>query len=125
MLMKLILLCLGGAAGTLARYGLDGAAHRTIGQGFPYGTMVVNLLGCFLLGFFVSVYNGPFALDHRFKFFFMVGFCGAFTTFSTFILQTAELVEEKMLMLAALNVGISLLAGLVLFVVGLKLGKLL
>jgi len=123
--MKWLCLILGGALGTLARYGLDGAAHKTMGHGFPYGTLAVNMFGCFLLGFFVSVYKGAFVIDHRFNFFLMVGFCGAFTTFSTFILQTAELVEDKMIMLAFLNVGLSIIAGMALFIIGLKAGKLL
>ena len=123
--MKWIFLLAGGALGTLSRYFLDGAAHKAMGHGFPYGTLAVNVLGCFLLGFFVSVFNAQFALEHHLKFFLVVGFCGAFTTFSTFILQTAELADEKLWMMAVLNVAISIMAGLVFFVLGLKAGKLL
>jgi CrcB protein len=123
-MVKILLLSVGGAIGTVARYLLDGASHRMMGDGFPYGTLVVNVLGCFLLGLFVSSYDGHFAQDHLVRFFLIVGFCGAFTTFSTFILQTAELVNENMPMLAMLNVVLSILAGLIFFVIGIKTGKL-
>ena len=88
----LFAIALGGAAGTLARYGLGSYAQRFSGT-FPYSTLLINVLGSFALGFFVRYLLGTtYAPELRAGL--TIGFCGGFTTFSTFSYETATLVED-------------------------------
>ncbi len=87
-------LILGGALGTVARYVLAGAVYRAWGTAFPYGTLAVNLTGCFLVGVLTVLSEEKFILGPAGRVFLMIGFCGAFTTFSTFILETANLMKD-------------------------------
>ncbi|MBU0650667.1 fluoride efflux transporter CrcB, partial [bacterium] len=92
--MKFLFLLIGGMLGTLLRYVFSGIAHRILGIGFPYGTFIVNIVGCFFLGFLAVAAEEKFLLDTNMKVFLMVGFCGAFTTFSTFMLETSNLIRD-------------------------------
>lgn len=108
-------------AGTLCRYGLQGIVQYRTGSGFPSGTLVVNLLGCFFLG---GV--GEFALNHLsfppdWRIGVMIGFFGAFTTFSTFGWETIHMLEDGEWMKAAVYAGASVLGGLFLLRVGIWL----
>jgi CrcB protein len=93
MLTRILLLSLAGAAGTLCRYGLTGLVHRFAGAGFPWGTFVVNIIGCFLAGLGWSLFENkwPFAAQARIAV--MIGFMGAFTTFSSYILETQNIIR--------------------------------
>ncbi|MBN1939156.1 MAG: CrcB family protein, partial [Candidatus Aminicenantes bacterium] len=76
--MKTILiLCVSGALGTLARYSLSGLVYRLFGSRFPYGTMAVNLLGCLVLGFLAALAEVRLTLTPQARLFLMIGFCGA------------------------------------------------
>ena len=90
--MILFLIALGGAVGSLLRYLIGGAVQRTSGSGFPAGTMFVNVVGCFLIGVFVRFLLNM-QLSAELRALLVVGFCGGFTTFSTFTLEAAGLVE--------------------------------
>jgi len=103
-MIKFVNLIIGGAAGTVARYTLSGAVHRILGASFPYGTFLVNCSGCLILGFLVSFTERKLLLDTNMRLLLMVGFCGAFTTFSTFILETANLIKDGEATRAFLNV---------------------
>ncbi len=116
---------IGGMAGTAARYAVSGLAYRLWGAGFPYGTMFVNLLGCFLVGFFVSLTEKKFLLSPNARILLMVGFCGAFTTFSTVILETTYLIRDGESMRAFLNVFLSVLIGLIILRAGIFVGELI
>ena len=92
--MRIALLVVFGTAGTLARYAMQGLVQERTGLSFPWGTLVVNLVGCFLLGGI-----GEYALTHltippEWRIGITVGFFGAFTTFSTFSWETAKLLED-------------------------------
>ena len=87
-------LAAGGILGTFARYFLSGAVYRVWGASFPFGTLVVNLVGCFAIGFLAVLAEEKFLLGPAARVFLMIGFCGAFTTFSTFILETANLTKD-------------------------------
>ncbi|MGB6525500.1 MAG: fluoride efflux transporter CrcB, partial [Candidatus Acidiferrales bacterium] len=92
--MRIFLLAMFGIAGTLARYGLEGAVQGRSGSGFPYGTLSVNLLGCFFMGL-----AGKFALNHvsispDWRIAITAGFFGAFTTFSTFSWESVRMLED-------------------------------
>ncbi len=116
-------LALGSLAGGFARYGLAGAIQARLGPAFPYGTLVVNLSGCLLIGFLDSLAVRRLALGPEARLLLMGGFCGAFTTFSGLVLDTANMLRAGEAGRALLNVAASLLAGFLLFLVGLRLGE--
>ncbi len=116
--MKWLNLGLGSLAGGFARYFLAGVMYRLAGTGFPYGTLAVNLSGCFLIGFLNGLAEEKFLLGPDARALLMIGFCGAFTTFSTFVLETANLVKDGEMVKAAVNVGVSVVFGLALFILG-------
>jgi CrcB protein len=113
----LLAIALGGALGALARHKVGSLAMHWLGSGFPYGTLAVNLAGSFLLGLLTGGLAFRFNLPLEARAFLMVGFCGAFTTFSTFALDFALLTERGNLMLAGLYVAISV-AGAILAMFG-------
>jgi len=111
-----------GAAGTLARYGLQGVAYQSTGTSFPSGTLVVNLLGCFLLGGVAQYSLNHLSVPPDWRLAITVGFFGAFTTFSSFGWETVRMLEDGEWWKAALYVGTSVLGGLLLVMLGVRLG---
>jgi CrcB protein len=109
-----------GGMGALARFGLDGAVSSVLGREFPYGTLLVNLLGAFILGLLVglAVRGDGYRLA-------ATGLIGSFTTFSTWALESHRLGEDGQLRLGALNFVISLILGLGAAWAGRKLGAVL
>lgn len=91
-MMILFLIALGGAIGSLLRYLIGGAVQRSTASGFPLGTMFVNVTGCFLIGVFVR-YLLNMQTSAELRALLVVGFCGGFTTFSTFTFESAGLIE--------------------------------
>ena len=90
--MIYLLIALGGAAGSLFRYLVGGAVQRMSDSGFPVGTMVVNISGCFIIGVLVRQFLNM-QLSPELRALLIVGFCGGFTTFSTFSAETLGLIE--------------------------------
>jgi CrcB protein len=90
--MIYLLIALGGAAGSLLRYLLGGAMQRMSASGFPVGTLVVNVSGCFIIGVLVRQFMNM-QLSPELRALLIVGFCGGFTTFSTFSAETLGLIE--------------------------------
>ncbi|MCM8794536.1 MAG: fluoride efflux transporter CrcB [Candidatus Omnitrophica bacterium] len=123
--MKWLPLAVGGVAGTFARYALAGFVYTLFGTDFPYGTLAVNLSGCFLIGFLASIAEEKFLLGPPGRLLLMIGFCGAFTTFSTFMLETANLIKDGETFRAFLNVLLSVVAGFFVFRIGVFLAELL
>ncbi len=119
----LIGLTLGSIAGGFARYFLAGGMYRAVGTGFPYGTLAVNVSGCFLIGLFDSLAQGKLPLTHEARILLMTGFCGAFTTFSAFILETSNLIKAGEGARAAGNIAASLVLGFLFFKLGDLLGR--
>ncbi|HEV2617199.1 MAG TPA: fluoride efflux transporter CrcB [Candidatus Acidoferrales bacterium] len=120
--MRILLLAVFGVAGTLARYGLEGAVQHRAGSSFPYGTLSVNLLGCFFLGLI-----GRFALNHvvlspDWRIGVTVGFFGAFTTFSTFSWETVRMLEDGEWVKGLTYIAASVLLGLILMLAGIRAG---
>lgn len=116
--MILLLIAVGGAAGSLLRYLLGGAVQRSSASGFPFGTMFVNVAGCFLIGIFVrSLLNIQTSAELRALL--VVGFCGGFTTFSTFSFETMGLLEGGEYARAATYVVVSVTGSLAATMVGM------
>ena len=103
------LVAAGGALGTMARYFVSSAA-LPLSKHLPWGTLIVNVLGSFAIGFFgtLTLANGRFPWPEPWRMFVMVGFCGGFTTFSSFSLQTLDLLRGGAAGRACLNIGLSL-----------------
>jgi fluoride exporter len=102
---------LGGAIGTTGRYWLSGVVARAFGETFPWGTLIINVTGSFVIGFFAAL-TGPdgrvFASSTT-RQFVMVGLCGGYTTFSSFSLQTLNLMNDGEWANAAANIGLSVI----------------
>lgn len=102
---------IGGALGTGARFWLSGVVAQRGGEFFPLGTLIVNVTGSFAIGIFAAIADpqGPLLVSPRLRQFFMIGLCGGYTTFSSFSLQTLDLVQEGDWLKAALNTVLSVL----------------
>ncbi len=124
-MVKWIYLGIGGLVGTFLRYILARNINQFTGGQFPYGTLVVNLLGCFLVGVFAILADKKLAMDANMKLLFMIGFCGAFTTFSTFIFETSNLINDGQMLRALANILISVIVGFFVFRLGLWVGELI
>jgi CrcB protein len=104
-MLDYILVMLGGALGTGARFWVSGLVAERLGELFPAGTLVVNVTGSFVIGFLAgfSDPDGPFLASPRLRQFFMIGMCGGYTTFSSFSLQTLDLFRDGDWFKAGLN----------------------
>jgi len=113
----------GGIVGTVFRYLLAGIIYQAFGTNFPYGTLAVNLIGCFIVGFLATLAEEKFLLGPNARMLLMAGFCGAFTTFSTFMLETANLIKDGETMRAFANVVGSVIIGFLVFRFGVFLAE--
>jgi CrcB protein len=104
---QLLLVGVGGAIGAICRYWLSTLVYSLTGRGFPWGTLAVNLLGSLLMGFLSVWLLERMTLSAELRALLMVGVLGAFTTFSTFSLETLVLLEEGAVARAAANIGLS------------------
>jgi CrcB protein len=114
-MLSYIWVIVGGALGTGARFWVSGFVAQRIGEFFPFGTLVVNVTGSFVIGFFAEFTDpqGPFLIPLGFRQFFMMGVCGGYTTFSSFSLQTLDLAQDGDWLKAGLNTLLSLVCCLV------------
>jgi len=119
----LLLLLVFGSIGTLARYGLQGVVQYRTGSTFPAGTLMVNLLGCFLMGGIGQYSFMHISIPADWRIGLTVGFFGAFTTFSTFSWETVHLLDDGDWMRALLYAGVSFLGGLFLLKLGMRLAR--
>jgi CrcB protein len=121
--VKLFLIALFGAIGTLARYGLQGVVQIRAGSAFPYGTLLINLSGCLLLGFIGQLTLNRILISSDMRIAIAVGFFGGYTTFSSFGWETAKMLEEGEWLRATTYVAASVFAGLLLSVAGIRLAN--
>ena len=121
--MRIALIAVFGALGTLARYGLQGIVQIRLVSTFPYGTLLVNLSGCFLLGLVGQFTMNRMVISPDWRVAIAVGFFGGYTTFSSFGWETAKLLDEGAWLRASAYVGASVVAGLLLSVAGIRIAN--
>ena len=102
---SILAIAAGGALGALSRYGVNIAAMKALGSGFPYATLAVNVLGSFAIGLCIALFAHVWQPPETLRLFIVTGFLGAFTTFSAFSLDFVTLVERQAYMLSALYLG--------------------
>jgi CrcB protein len=120
---RFLLVCLGGAIGSGARFALSLWIRALLGAGFPYGTLAVNVLGSFLLGMLMRVGLGSELLSPAARLTLGTGVMGGFTTYSSFNYETLQLLEDGALVLALLNVAVTVASCLVAGWLGLSMGR--
>ena len=124
-MVRVLAIAAGGAVGALLRYWMSSGTHALLGRGFPYGTLVVNVLGSFAIGFLFVLFLERMTLSGEWRAGILVGVLGAFTTFSTFSIETLNLLEEGAHLKASLNVVLSVALCLAGAWFGLLLGRTL
>jgi CrcB protein len=121
--MPLFLVGLGGFAGAISRYLVDGFVTDRTGGGFPWGTLVINATGSFVIGFLFAMTAERAILPADLRGPLMIGFIGAYTTFSTYMLESWQLIEGGSYGPAIANLGGSVAIGLVAVAAGLIVGR--
>lgn len=104
MVVKFLIVMIGSAIGGAARYWLSGAVYKFLPENFPYGTLVVNVTGSFILGFIFFYLNENNLISPEWRLLLTTGFCGGLTTFSTFSYETVTLLNNSDYMSAMINV---------------------
>jgi CrcB protein len=122
--VRYLVISLGGVLGANARYLLGNWIAARYGTGFPYGTMVINVSGSFVMGFFVVLVTERCVVHPNWWLFFAVGFLGAYTTFSTFSFESVALIQGGAWGLALANMIGSVVLGLVAVLAGMALARL-
>jgi len=122
-MQRFLLVCCGGAAGTGVRYLIGVWAGRRLGPAFPYGTLIVNLAGCFLLSLVMHLALGLASFPANLRLALTTGFMGGLTTYSTFNYETSKLIEDGALRTAAINLTATVLGCFVAGLLGLLLAR--
>jgi CrcB protein len=122
-ILRILLIAIFGAVGTLARYGLQGVVQIRAGGAFPYGTLLINLTGCFLLGLIGQFTLNRMLISPDWRVAITVGFFGGYTTFSSFGWEAAKMLEDGEWLRASTYVAASVFVGLFLSVAGIRLAN--
>lgn len=120
---KLVLIAVGGGAGSVLRYLVSGWCQRLAGSGFPLGTLTVNVTGCFLIGLLMAVFTGPALIREEYRLALVVGVLGGFTTFSAFGWETFAMLNDRQFLRPLLNVAASNAFGLVAVWLGYRVAE--
>ncbi len=107
-MINYLIVSLGAALGGGLRYWVSNAAYKFLPSTFPYGTLAVNLIGSFLLGIIIFVFDQKELITPGMRLFLTIGFCGGFTTFSTFSLETINLLKDSQFIPGLLNILLNL-----------------
>ena len=124
-MQKLLLIAIAGGLGTLSRYALSGLVHKIVQTNFPLGTMVVNILGCFLFGIVWGLSENSLLVSPASRAIVLTGFMGAFTTFSTFMFESNALLESGQYLSLLANIALQNILGLAFVFLALTLTRTL
>ena len=120
---KFLIISAGAILGANARYWLGGWAAEKFGAAFPYGTLIINVIGSLVLGFFMTLITERFIVDPRWRLFVAIGFLGAYTTFSTYTYESANLILTGQIWAGVLDLLGSSVLGVVAVTTGILLGR--
>lgn len=120
-MLKLLIIGAGGFVGAIARYSLGAWIGQKWGRSFPLGTFIVNVSGSFFIGLLMTLFTEKFIVNPQWRLLLIVGFLGAYTTFSTFEYETGGLIKDGEWLIALMNVVFSVVAGFV----ALKAGEVI
>jgi fluoride exporter len=120
---KFLFISVGAILGANARYWIADWAAQKIGSGFPFGTMIINFTGSLLLGFFLTLATDRLMIDPRWRLLVVVGFLGAYTTFSTYTYESFNLIFKGQWLPGIINLFGSSILGILAVGIGVYLGK--
>lgn len=120
---KWLLIGVGGAAGSMLRYAVQGWVQRLANGSFPAGTLAVNVIGCLVIGFLAAALTGPILIREEYRIGLTVGVLGGFTTFSAFGLETFHLANDGQFRLALANVALSVVLGCIAVWIGYRIAE--
>ena len=120
-MVNIFLIGIGGFIGAVARYGMAVWIGQRWGRSFPLGTFIINVSGSFLIGLLMTLFTERFLVNPQWRLFMVVGFLGAYTTFSTFEYETGTLLKDGEWLIAGMNVMFSVVVGFA----ALKLGEVI
>ncbi len=123
-MQQILFIAAGGCAGALSRYGLSKYISQNVNVIFPWGTLIINLTGSFLIGFFFALFDKAI-IPSEWRGFITIGFLGAFTTFSTFSLETLNLLREGEIKTGLINILASNILGIILVFIGMEFSRFL
>ena len=124
-MIQVLSVAIAGAIGSLCRWGIGRCAVRMFGADFPHGTLIVNVLGCFLIGLIMHIAIASDKLSSTARLTLTVGFLGALTTFSSFSYETVMLINQARWSAAGINIAANLFLGLAGTLAGIALGRFL
>lgn len=122
-MMNIMYIAAGGALGAVMRYLVSTGVHAILGRGFPYGTLTVNVAGSFFMGFLFVFMLERSSLGPEWRALVLIGFLGAFTTFSTFSIETLNLFENGAVVRALANILVSVITCILATWLGIILGR--
>lgn len=119
----LVLVGIGGGIGSVLRYVSSWLITKNVSTNFPLATFSVNILGCFLIGILIGIFGKQFSSNDDLKYLFITGFCGGYTTFSTFSAENIQLIQSGNYLTPALYIASSVLFGILAVFIGMTLVK--
>ena len=122
-LSSILTVAAGGAVGAVLRYGVSGVSRTLVGDSFPYGTLLVNVIGCLVLGILGGY--GITKLPSTAQLFVITGLLGSLTTFSTFGWESTQLMLNSKPLLAGMNIAVNMVIGIGAAILGYQLGKMI
>lgn len=124
-ILQILLIALAGSVGALSRYGLSSLVSNVFGDKFALGTLTVNIIGCFLIGFVMHISLSTDIISVDIRNAVTIGFLGALTTFSTFSYETFKYIEDAQWIHAGANVALNVILGLIATIIGLATARLI